>query len=36
MSNPQEFKKVEWLKVQLFDKLKRIYNPSKDLKCLAN
>lgn len=28
--------KVEWVKVSLNDKVKRIYNPSKDVKCLAN
>ncbi|CDW84571.1 UNKNOWN [Stylonychia lemnae] len=36
MSNPQEIKRVEWLKISLDDKLKRIFNPSKDLKCLSN
>src|SRR5438270_96827 len=36
MSNPQEFSKIDWIRVQIGDKVKRIYDPSKDLKCLAN
>eukprot|EP00347_Sterkiella_histriomuscorum_P004328 403360863 len=36
MSNPQEFKKVEWLKVEFNNKVKRVFNPSKDLLCLSN
>ena len=29
-------KRVEWLKISFNYKLKRIFNPSKDLKCLSN
>ena len=36
MSNPAELIKIDCIKVSIGEKVKRIYDPSRDLKCLAN